>query len=84
MNRADKIHTDPGITAASRCPLCRGFNDCRLCTNAAYKGPCWCETAQIPDELLTRVPAAKKHRACICRACVEAGALPDGNPQTAK
>ena len=55
-----------------RCPLCGGANDCRLCTTASYKGPCWCEKVVFPDELLARVPAEAKNKACICRACVEA------------
>jgi hypothetical protein len=84
MNRADKIHSDPGIVAASRCPLCRGLNECRLCTSATYKGPCWCEAVKIPDSLLARIPAEKKHQACICRACVEAASLPDKNTENPK
>src|SRR5262245_61073381 len=55
---------------ASRCPLCGQPNDCQLCTAAAYKGPCWCASAHITDELLARVPLAARNRACICRACV--------------
>jgi Family of unknown function (DUF5522)/Cysteine-rich CWC len=56
----------------ARCPLCGGVNDCRLCTTAAYKGPCWCEKVSIPDELLARVPAGDRNRACICSDCVAA------------
>jgi len=54
----------------ARCPLCGGPNDCQLCTAAAYKGPCWCESAKIPDELLVLVPTEARNRACICRSCV--------------
>jgi hypothetical protein len=50
--------------------LCGGANDCRLVTMAAYKGPCWCERVTIPEELLARVPAADRDRACLCRQCV--------------
>ncbi len=39
---------------------------------AAYKGPCWCSTVRIPDELLARIPAEQRNRACICRQCVQA------------
>ena len=56
----------------ARCPLCGRPNDCRLCTAAAYKGPCWCESVTMPPELLVRVPAEARNRACICRACVTA------------
>ena len=55
---------------ASRCPLCGQPNDCQLCTADAYKGPCWCFHAKIPDELLAQVPADLLNKACICRACV--------------
>lgn len=65
----------PDASAAvdpARCPLCGGSNDCRLCTAAAYKGPCWCESVKIPDELLVRVPVEARNRACLCRNCVTA------------
>lgn len=72
MNRADK-NSPSEITDASRCPVCLALNDCRLCTSEAYKGPCWCEAVDVPDELLARVPAEMRNRACICRTCVESG-----------
>jgi hypothetical protein len=56
--------------AADQCPLCGGANACQLCTTTAYKGPCWCLSANIPDELLARVPTELRNRACICAACV--------------
>jgi len=56
----------------ARCPLCGKANDCRLCTVGDYKVPCWCEAAQIPTELVARVPANARNRACICRSCVVA------------
>ena len=55
---------------AALCPLCGRPNACQLCTTAAYKGPCWCATVSIPDELLARVPADQRNRACICQNCV--------------
>jgi hypothetical protein len=55
---------------ASQCPLCGGLNDCQLCSLAVYKGPCWCMKVKIPDELIARVPAESRNKACICRACV--------------
>ncbi len=57
---------------AGQCPLCGQSNDCQLCTDAAYKGPCWCAMAKIPDELIARVPPDLQNKACICRACVTA------------
>jgi hypothetical protein len=60
----------PAACGPERCPLCGQPNDCQLCTTAAYKDPCWCEAADIPDELLARVPTELRRNACICRACV--------------
>jgi len=57
---------------ADCCPLCGGPNECQLCTSAAFKGPCWCASASIPDELLARVPVELRNRVCICRGCVTA------------
>jgi prepilin-type N-terminal cleavage/methylation domain-containing protein/prepilin-type processing-associated H-X9-DG protein len=63
MSRA--ININPAL-----CPLCGGPNDCQLCTPDAYKGPCWCARAEIPDALLARVPEALRNRACLCRKCI--------------
>jgi hypothetical protein len=60
---------NPSIDPAL-CPLCGKANDCQLCTEAAYKGPCWCAKVQIPEALLARVPAEQRNKACICRGCV--------------
>lgn len=57
-------------TDTSRCPLCGGANDCQLCTPNAYKGPCWCVRVEIPEALLTQVPADSRNKACICWYCV--------------
>ena len=57
---------------AGQCPLCGGANGCQLCTAAAYKGSCWCMSANIPDELLARVPAELRNKACLCSGCVTA------------
>jgi hypothetical protein len=55
---------------AAQCPLCGRSNECQLCTAAAYKGPCWCATVSIPEELIARVPAERRNKACLCRNCV--------------
>ena len=60
----------PGACGPERCPLCGQPNDCQLCTTDAYKGPCWCKAANIPDELLAQVPAEFRNKACLCRTCV--------------
>ena len=62
----------PTVCQPDKCPLCGESNDCQLCNDATYKGPCWCATAKIPDELLARVPAESQNKACICRECVAA------------
>jgi prepilin-type N-terminal cleavage/methylation domain-containing protein/prepilin-type processing-associated H-X9-DG protein len=58
---------DPGL-----CPMCNQPNHCRLRTASAYKGPCWCESAEIPATLLARIPVEFRNRACICPSCVAA------------
>jgi hypothetical protein len=55
---------------AGDCPLCGQPNDCQLCTDAAYKGPCWCAKVKIPDELIAQVPPELRNSACLCRNCV--------------
>jgi hypothetical protein len=49
-----------------RCPLCQRVNGC---ASAEGKAGCWCETVEIPAEVLERVPEAEKGRVCVCRAC---------------
>jgi prepilin-type N-terminal cleavage/methylation domain-containing protein/prepilin-type processing-associated H-X9-DG protein len=58
------------ICQPEKCPLCGASNDCQLCTNAAYKGSCWCAHMEMPEQLLARVPENLKNRACICRRCI--------------
>ena len=69
-----RISEEPGLPPVSsdpaQCPLCGRPNACRLCTTAAYKGPCWCESVNIPAELIARVPVEAQNRACLCRDCV--------------
>lgn len=55
---------------ARQCPLCCKPNRCQLSTDAAYKGPCWCEELKFPDKLLMQVPPDLRNKACICRDCV--------------
>lgn len=59
------------IIDPSQCPLCGGPNNCQLCSPATYKGQCWCVHEEMPAELLSRVPAERRNRACICRPCLE-------------
>lgn len=59
---------------ACHCPLCGGPNGCAPAASGTFDSPCWCTTVEIPAAVLTRVPAAQRGQACICRACAEAGA----------
>jgi hypothetical protein len=63
--------SSPQTFNPAQCPLCGGDNHCLLCAPVAYKGQCWCVQEDLPAELLARVPENLRHRACICRACVE-------------
>jgi hypothetical protein len=40
------------------------------------QGPCWCTQVDFGGELLARVPAAARERACICAACATGLAPP--------
>lgn len=67
------------------CPLCGGNNHC-----AAEKLPpgeetasldCWCFHASIPKELLARIPAEQRGKACVCGSCVQSFLDGDNAPQ---
>lgn len=63
-----------------RCPLCGQPNACAMAAPApaaatgghAQQLPCWCTRITFSAELLRQVPAAARHKACICAACVAA------------
>ncbi len=50
----------------SRCPLCGKANECGAERGAST---CWCYSARIPEDVLNRIPADQRDRACICEAC---------------
>lgn len=61
---------------AGRCPLCGGANACAMEVQRATgtpQPPCWCLGAEFSRELIGRVPAAARDKACICAACAAAG-----------
>jgi prepilin-type N-terminal cleavage/methylation domain-containing protein/prepilin-type processing-associated H-X9-DG protein len=60
------------FNTAHVCPLRGGSNDCQLASASAFKGACWCARAEIPNELLARIPAERRNQSCICRNCVAA------------
>lgn len=71
--------------AATECPLCGAANQCameRERTTGEKQPPCWCTQVAFPQNLLARVPADAKARACICEACARA-AQPDAAPMPA-
>lgn len=32
--------------------------------------PCWCNKAQVPQELIDLVPSELKRKSCICGQCI--------------
>lgn len=54
----------------SRCPLCNAPNTCGM---EAGTGSCWCMSVKIPPDVLERVPAEARDRACVCAACAAGG-----------
>lgn len=56
----------------SSCPLCGGANACAPAACGRLDVDCWCRRERFSPEILARVPAAERGRACICQACVAA------------
>ena len=64
---------------AQRCPLCGGLNQCAPAQTGDLTSACWCRTARISPEMLARVPADQKMKACLCPACAGlVAAQPEG------
>ena len=57
----------------ARCPLCSGENGCGM---VAGNASCWCFSAQIPAEVLARIPPAAQGVACICESCASGATEP--------
>ena len=55
---------------ARRCPLCGGGNDCRVAKGCLYKGPCWCESAKVPGQVLRFLASQQPEPACLCGCCL--------------
>ena len=60
--------------AAQRCPLCGGFNQCVPAQTGELGADCWCRTTRIAPEVLARVPADQRMKACLCPACAAGAA----------
>jgi hypothetical protein len=56
----------PPALDTTRCPLCGSGNACGM---AAGKEDCWCFHAEISAEVLERVPAEARNKACVCQGC---------------
>jgi hypothetical protein len=65
----------PGGVDPTICPLCGQPNDC---ANARGETGCWCEAADVPPEVVFRVPKEARGRACVCRACARLTGGPQG------
>jgi hypothetical protein len=57
----------------ARCPLCGQANACAMAAPGGDESPCWCTQASFSPELLERVPAEQRGRACICSRCAQQG-----------
>lgn len=62
----------------TRCPLCGEDNAClnaylNVTLGGSPENNCWCNDGSVsfPAELIAQVPNDLKHKACICRSCVE-------------
>lgn len=66
-----------------RCPLCGTDNACAL-TRGCAETACWCAGEVFPADLLARIPAAARGRACVCQGCVRGarGAHTTPSPRT--
>lgn len=60
------------------CPLCGKPNDCAAVATGRHDVDCWCTKVTFSPEALAQVPAAQRHKACLCRACA-VNPPPSGN-----
>jgi hypothetical protein len=66
------MHEDtapPVPLPATTCPLCSGPNGCAPAACGRFDVDCWCSTARIPADVLARIPAEQRLRACVCARC---------------
>lgn len=67
--RHNKTRTMPIITDPKQCPICGHPNDCALAAGVESNERCWCFNKVFPPELLVRIPAHARQKACICQRC---------------
>lgn len=59
----------------TRCPLCGSDNRCAMEIERATgeaQAACWCASQRFAPELLARLPAQARDKACICSHCLAA------------
>ena len=56
------------------CPLCGGPNGCAPAACGRFDVDCWCSRTRIPAEVLARIPADQRMKACVCARCAAGGA----------
>ena len=49
------------------CPFCKTKNKCM----AHVEEPCWCNTANVPKELIAIAPEEARGKVCICLSCIQ-------------
>jgi hypothetical protein len=72
--------TLPDSFAPVRCPVCGQANACAMETERLTgqpQQPCWCTQVDFSADLLARIPAAAKGKACVCAACAAAASGQD-------
>jgi hypothetical protein len=68
---ANTMTTPPTINPQV-CPVCGKANQCAMeleKVTGQPQGPCWCTQVDFSAELLSRIPAQARDKACICKAC---------------
>nr|WP_315466390.1 cysteine-rich CWC family protein [uncultured Rhodoferax sp.] len=64
------------------CPVCGQGNRCAMeieKLTGQPQGPCWCTQVDFSAELLSRIPAQARGKACLCEACAtQSGATRSG------
>lgn len=73
----------PAAVDPQRCPLCGQGNRCaqeEARATGLPQPPCWCTRATFSAELLARIPAEARQRACVCAACAAGTAPGVGRP----
>jgi len=60
--------------SALHCPLCGQPNQCAPALAGSFEVDCWCRQVKVETALLQSVPEQQRGCACLCAACIAAGA----------